>query len=366
MKMDKNTSKSTLVFAFLLLLLSVALGCGIDPSQLLPEQTVARLSPSIETRTISQDFSRNIIWRRNDISIRLIPILPPVLLAGHGYIAYVNFIGGPLDAINQLDVLDANSGTTLWQSRPFPDHEAIALSKGRAYVLLDLGRTLNVYDIGDNSEPLYSYNYFKEFTQFYMFPTVVREADNIYIYYEEGNEYFLHSIDLEGKAVAGSRKVQVTGRHPRLTLLNAPFFLTEGEGEFIAADLETGKELWHIPRSDQINSWPVLRYETLIIPVGTSLRNKIIAVDTKTGERLWETEKEFVSNVVLYNDNLYALRNDATLVKFAFTTGQIEQEIPFEPALTSGGERAYLLASDEERLFVYFGDSQELFALKTP
>ncbi len=68
----------------------------------------------------------------------------------------------------------------------------------------------------------------------------------------------------------------------------------------------------------------------------------------------------------MHQGSLYALRDDAVLVKLDITTGQLEEEIPFEPASTNFGKWAYLLASDGEKVFVYFGDSQELFALEVP
>jgi hypothetical protein len=54
------------------------------------------------------------------------------------------------------------------------------------------------------------------------------------------------------------------------------------------------------------------------------------------------------------------------LVRLELATGRIEEEIPFQPTSIDSGTWAYLLASDGEQLFVYFGDSQELFALKMP
>jgi outer membrane protein assembly factor BamB len=287
------------------------------------------------------------------------------LLAGHGYVAFVAFSGGPLSAINQLEVLDVNNGDTLWQSERFPDNEAFALSKEKAFVLLDLGMRLNIYDIGGSKEPLNSYNYFREFTQFYMFPAVVDEGENIFVYYRQGNEYLLHGINLEGAKVAGPQRIQipVSGRHPHLLLFHNQLMLIAGMGEYVAVNFETGEELWRIQLGEEITSWPILEDGQLFIPVGTSLRSKLIAVDMETGAPLWETRKEFGSNVVLHRGKLYALRNDAVLVRLDIETGETEEEVPFEPASTDSGTWAYLLASDGERLFVYFGDSQELFAL---
>lgn len=352
------------LFVLVILILSM-LGCGFDPNQLFPEQTWDRPPPTIEHRVISQNFTERPVWLRNNIFIRRGLVAPsPGLLAGHGYVAFVNFTGGPLSRINQLDVLDANTGTTLWQSEPFPDHEAVAISKEKAFVLLNEGSPLNIYDIKNGGEPLASFNYFKEATQFYMFPSVAEE--HIYIYYQQGDKYSFHRIDLEGKEVGNSRKIQVSGRHPPLFLFNASFFLKTGEGQYTGANFGTGEELWHIPAPGRIDSWPVLQNDSLIISAGDGLRYLLMAVDIESGRKLWETEKVFGSNVVLHKGSLYALRNDAVLVKLDLPTGQVQEKMPFEPSSINAGKWAYWLASDGEKLFVYFGDSQELFALNVP
>ena len=134
----------TNLFVLLVLLFS-ALGCAFDPYRLLPKQlisepTLDRFPPAISGRTISQGSSASVVWYTGDILMpRNIATLLPGLKAGHGYVALVNFLGGALSQINRLDVLDAETGATLWQSERFPDHEAVAISKDKAFVLLNEG-----------------------------------------------------------------------------------------------------------------------------------------------------------------------------------------------------------------------------------
>jgi outer membrane protein assembly factor BamB len=354
--------KKGVAFGFsMLMLFFFGLGCGFDPARLLPEQTMAPLPPAIANRTIPQNLGQKLIWRKSQINIRRHLFPSPGLLVGHGYVTFVNFLGGPLSKINQMDVLEATTGATLWQSARFPTHEDMAISKDRAFVLLRRGSPLNIYDIKGDNKPLYSFNYFNEATKFYLFPSVVEKY--IYIYYIKGNEFSLHRLDLTGKEVAAPRGIPTTNALSSLFLFDQPFFLLTEE-EYIGGNFETGEELWHIPAPGRVDSWPVLRNNILIISAGDGLRNALMAIDIENGRELWKTEKVFGSNVVLHKNDLYALRNDAVLVKLAFTTGQIEEEISFNPPSIDAGFWAYCLASDGERLFVYFGDSQELFALK--
>jgi hypothetical protein len=354
----------------LLTLLFSGLGCAFDPYQLLPkhlisEPTLDRFPPAISGRTISQGSSAGVVWHRNDILVRRGIAEPlPGLIAGHGYVAFVNFLGGALSQVNRLDVLDAETGATLWQSERFPDHEAVAISKDKAFVLLNEGSPLNIYSIQDGGEPLTSFNYFQETTQFYMFPFAADEY--ILIYYRQGDGYLLHRIDLAGKEMGTPRRLEVvSGRHPRVFLFNAPFYLSTWD-EYVWTDFETGEEMWRVSGSGRVDSWPALSDEILLISAGDGLRYSLTAIDTDSGQKLWESQEVFGPNVVIHRGSLYALREDAVLVKLDITTGRLEEEIPFEPASTNFGKWAYLLASDGERLFVYFGDSQELFGLEIP
>jgi outer membrane protein assembly factor BamB len=347
----------------ILVLFFLGSGCGFDLASLLPEQTMDPLPPAIASRTIPQNSRQKLVWRKGQMSIRRQLFPSPGLVVGHGYVAYVDFLGGPLSMINQLDILEAATGTTLWQSAPFATHEDIAISKDRAFVLLDRGRSLNIYHIKGDNQPLQSFDRFNEPTKFYLFPSVVEK--DIYIYYIKGNEFSLHRLDLTGNEIATLPGIPTNNTLSSLFLFGQPFFLLTGE-EYIGGNFETGEELWRLPAPGRVDSWPVLQNDTLIVSAGDGLRYSLMAVDIEHGRKLWETEKVFGSNVILHKGSLYVMRNDAALVKLNFTTGQVEEEIPFEPASANFGWWAYLLASDGEKLFVYFGDSQELFALEIP
>lgn len=218
--------------------------------------------------------------------------------------------------------LDAKTGTTLWQSERFPAHEDVAISQDKAFVLLQQGNPLNIYDLNSNGKSIASFNYFKETTKFSLFPQVIR--DNFYVYYIDENGFSLHKVDFTGKEVAPSRTLPALSHLSDLFLFGQPFFLVTGQ-EYLGGDFETSKELWRVDALGRIDNWPVLQDNTLIISTGDGKRYQLVAINVTGGHELWKTEKEFGSNVVLHKGNLFALRNDATLIKFDFETGQIER-----------------------------------------
>jgi outer membrane protein assembly factor BamB len=346
----------------LVLILLTSSGCGRNLLLLFPEQTIDKPSPVIDERNITQEFKENLVWHRGNLYIRNILMPSPGIITGYGYVAFVDFLGGPLSDINRLELLDSQTGVSLWQSNRFSDHEAFAISKDKAFVLLNEGNPLMIYNLVDsNDSPTDYINAFEAHTQFYLFPTRVEE--DFYFYYNWDGKYSLHLLNLKGKEIAKPHNIiTVTNSQPNLFLFDQPFMLTISEQKATWVDFETGEELWQIPFSGRLDSWPVLQGNTLFISAG-SLRRELIALNIETGQELWRTEKEFGSNVVWHKGSLYTLRNDAVLVKITPKTGEVKQEIPFQPATIDAGSWAYWLVSDGERLIVYFGDSQELFAL---
>jgi hypothetical protein len=78
------------------------------------------LSPTVESRNISQEYGDKLIWSRNNIHMLHTSAPSPGLLVGYGYVAFAKFLDNSGNRVYQLDVLDADTGETLWQSELFP------------------------------------------------------------------------------------------------------------------------------------------------------------------------------------------------------------------------------------------------------
>lgn len=344
----------------IVLLVSIGTGCDIRASQPVPAQIIERPVSALPNRSISEKFQPKLDWHKDDIYIRNILMPSPGIISGYGMVAYVNFRGGELSAINQLEVLNGVTGDALLTSDPFPDYEDFAISKMQAFVLLNEGEKLNIYDFPDGHS--YSDNTLDlvaAHTKFFLFPPVVNKK--LSVYYNWESEYFQYKINILEHNVSLLKKIKASSPS-ELFLFESPFFLVVEENGISWFNYESGELLWKMPVSGRIESWPILEDNLLVISIG-SIKRMLIAIDIINGKELWRTKKIFGSNVVWYKDGLYTLRNDATLVRLDPKTGQVEEEIFFHPDTVDAGQWAYWLASDENRLFIYFGDSQELFAL---
>src|SRR5687768_15931073 len=107
--MFKERKTLILVCWGLLVLSFIGLGCNSKIPQLLTEQEMNPISATIANRTISQNFEDSFVWRKNNINIRRNTYPSSKLLADDGHVAYVDFEGGPLSLINQLQVLEAST-----------------------------------------------------------------------------------------------------------------------------------------------------------------------------------------------------------------------------------------------------------------
>lgn len=99
----------------------------------------------------------------------------------------------------------------------------------------------------------------------------------------------------------------------------------------------------------------------------------IIATDKPNNQVLWRNKANAISNLAVTDTFIYALGDDGSLLRFDTQTGQKENWLLFSPAsFATRSEQttsfAYYVAIDRSTniLFVYLGDSAQLFAFQLP
>lgn len=362
--MVKKTSHLILSAFYLFLLILIGLGCGIPTlTELLPKQrTGPAPTPFVPPREVSSDYQARLLWHKDGIYMVHHTYPSPGLLVNKDQLAFINYLGGTLSEVNQLTVLDSLTGAVLWQSERFGPLEDVTVKEGNAVVLQDRGTSLDVYNISGDEHPILTSNYSNEYIKFYMTP--IPDSGLIYIYYDDphGDQLIIQTIDITGTKVGSPHKLQSPIKLFAPFVISGSFVLLTGQ-EYVALDLETGELLWSVLSEGGIDSWPILLGNSLIVAPGNGKRYRLLSLDIENGHELWRTKEEFSSAMTSCEGNLFALRNDATLVRLDPITGVVEEEIAFSPASLDAGASAFWLACDEQRVFIYFGDSQELFAL---
>jgi outer membrane protein assembly factor BamB len=129
-------------------------------------------------------------------------------------------------------------------------------------------------------------------------------------------------------------------------------------------DVET-MALW-AERFDNVFQPPIHSDGALFVrrDVGTSLGN-IAALNGETGDLIWETEKNVVSNVAVDGAAAFFVTSQAELVALDVETGQKIGSVQFSNGETQLGEdRGYFVAASGGNVFVYLGDGRQLFAFR--
>ena len=95
-----------------------------------------------------------------------------------------------------------------------------------------------------------------------------------------------------------------------------------------------------------------------------TLEGQIEAFDGDSGDVVWHSEFNVISNVVVANDVAFYFTDSAELIAVDVYSGEKVGSVTFSiPNVEIGEDRGYFVAVNDKTIFVYFGDSRQLFAL---
>lgn len=316
------------------------------------------------------------------------PLVVPRQITGNslGLRVYwrVPFVGGMLTAksdrvvyvavannIPHVRVLDATNGHLLWEVEEARGSGLLAVDDERVY-FEDSYDVLLAYAMEDG-RPLWQRPFAPHRGR-----SFDPHGDTLYIRQGGSGEDYLFTLDARTGEILNTESLWtadhflVFARFPQFDLhiltVQDPFTLR-------AVDPATQQLRWQIEQKPGLFlmnlRWPpVLLNELLLLDV----QGEVLALNAQNGEIVWRShdlahspETELVTRAVMVGDSIYALREDARLVRMDARTGQETGYIRFSPSLTNanpyGGGNFPGLASDGRMLFVSFDDSQELIAL---
>lgn len=134
-------------------------------------------------------------------------------------------------------------------------------------------------------------------------------------------------------------------------------------------------DLWMTRTTAPASFWrtefpgPILRLaisdSMLVLTIGGA-QPEAVGVDSDDGSIVWSVQGRFVSPPVLSEHAWLLLRDDGLLVSVDLSTGKVSDEVRFTPAPDAAavGSFAYWTAYSDRMVFVYLGDSRELFAFE--
>ncbi len=129
--------------------------------------------------------------------------------------------------------------------------------------------------------------------------------------------------------------------------------------------------IWDVDVEKAFHQGPVFTDDIIFIRTERGL-GSIFAIGRHTGNILWKTERNVISNVVAKETTVYYLTWDGKLIGLDARTGEQESSITFKPNpfILNGPNNpvvgGYHVAVDEEEgvLYAVLGDSKQLFAFE--
>lgn len=113
------------------------------------------------------------------------------------------------------------------------------------------------------------------------------------------------------------------------------------------------------PAVRQIHYWPIFIGDDMVYQVDAPVY-QIRRVNVRTGKLVWETKQEYLSNITLSGDRLYAIHQNGNLVTLDVASGQMVGEMTFDKIPKHIGDVPFWVVSQGPYLLIFWGDEPEL------
>ena len=288
-------------------------------------------------------------WVRGNIFIR--DDKSPLLVAGGRKLA---FIGSNAESpYEKLFIVDNSSEVEISEDCIL----SIGMDDKFVYVGNCIGG-LSSYDLSGKRKWYQSINGTTEGKIIQILPS----EDSLFIYTEVGHIFHLSRTDgdIQEEYQPGCSNA-VVGQDVIYDLCN---------NGLEATSIESKVRLWMHYLEEPSYGYPLIIGNYLILRTGSETGN-IFVFDRMNGSVLWYTTAgNIIGNLVEYHGLLYSLTTSGQLQGYAINNGQLQTTLTFTPSITinpaGSPVNAVYLASDTEKIYVYLGDSLQLFSLHIP
>ena len=158
----------------------------------------------------------------------------------------------------------------------------------------------------------------------------------------------------------------------------SPIFFATGDiiyhGRFgehlVASNKVTNDILWEVKFEKEIVQAPLFVDNIVLVRTDKSgFLGKVFAIDLATGEILWSSPRNIVSNVTAANNVAYYLTEESHLIAVDIITGERVGSVEFSPKITAlepidQVNEDFYVAAYNEIIVVYFGSGSQLFAFR--
>lgn len=346
---NKKTQVINLAFVLCVALQSIA----CSPFQI---GDISTLPTPIDNRIVGNStLQLTEMWRTTNP----IPLIASIFIADNSYLISVEYDKNGLK--RWLNVRDAQTGGLIWKTDPLPfpensvviDYKNLYLALSRKILSYDLLTGELLWEITGLPERVYYKMYIKN-EQLFVYSEEDIDAGNtkqvIRIYNSQTGEL----MNYDEKVIAGDAVI--------LLLTSKSSYWTDRKNVWTVQNHATEPN-WTFAIENPVQHQPLLVNNNFIFASG--IFSKIIAINSITGDQIWNYDKKIVSNLSTDMKVVYAIRQDAVIVGINPSTGgEIGFTTIFPNYTEEQGTRAisFKVTATDNMIFVYYGDSQEIIA----
>jgi outer membrane protein assembly factor BamB len=313
---------------------------------------------TVRTRTASRAIVQSGLsvhesWRKGNLVVRD----AGGVLASENYVIFVDTSMG--FNMGRLQVLDAATGQSQWQVTDLSVH-SLATDRERLFIAVDWN--IRTYNLSSGKLLWRTPGELPGHTSYSIYPMgaeiLVYSTENSF----QKSELVIRTYDASNGTLKGLSR---TEKAPDISLiLRSQSIEYWGDAEKLwAIDRSSGRTLWQI-KPDGVSPYQLILAGPLIILSSTQFPSASVglqAVDVRTGAIVWQYAGRCLSNFVLTNNTIYAIREDTALVGIDSQTGREVAAMRFATT-KAADDTQYWVAATINKVFAYFGDSQELIA----
>lgn len=207
---------------------------------------------------------------------------------------------------------------------------------------------ISAFDENDGSklwnQTLYSANRIKE--MYYI-------EEKLFVYTIDGNFFIINN---EGKLIESFSEIEKT-----FFVLDEILY-QDGGNRLIGVDIKTKERIWEINLNrGQIVFSPIIDGENMFIQTTEA----IFSIKKATREVNWQSSYNIVSNLCIMNKKIYFLTVDGALMSIDKKTGEQISKVKFTPDQFDLQNNYYIAGDTENQILVIsFGDAKQLLGIK--
>ncbi|MCP4426365.1 MAG: PQQ-binding-like beta-propeller repeat protein [Chloroflexi bacterium] len=184
-------------------------------------------------------------------------------------------------------------------------------------------------------------------------------AGNGRVSVDSDNNYAYHLFDTATGALLATPEKDFSTRFPTSIAL----LVVDEDISFVDTAKSPNIEFWR-SRFLRVRYPPMILENHILVGIESVAHVKTL--DRNTGEVLWQTENNVISNIAVDDSTAFYLSFEAELVGVNIETGQKVASVQFSGGSVHWGARGkgrgFYVAANDGKVFVYLGDSRQLFA----